>query len=172
MTNIFSQQVTSLINLDVKGLTNEKAMTRFLKRNQLHTKKKLKVLHRSIFPCARRLPYPEEDWGTVVAKEGGNHNFIKQSQKNSHFLSNFCSYCVISCTEVVNIGTTAKFLQRNFSAIVMSVIVLIWVQLEFFFRLGTATSLSVWIRTRLKIASYILLESGWTHFLSQPTLTW
>ena len=82
MTNIFAQQVTSLINLDVDGLTNEKAMTRFSKRNQLNTKRtNAKVLHRSIFPCARRLPHPEEDWGTVVAKEGEKSQCHKTKSK-------------------------------------------------------------------------------------------
>ena len=81
---------------------------------KIYKNKNSKVLHRSIFPCARRLPHSEEDWGTVVAKEGETHNIIKQSRNFSHFLSNFCSYCEISCTEVVNIGTTAKFLPDFF----------------------------------------------------------
>ena len=34
-----------------------------------------------------------------MANEGETHYIIKQSRTFSHFLSIFCSYCVISCTE-------------------------------------------------------------------------
>ena len=184
-------------------------MTRFSKRNQLHKKnskvlhrnifpyakklekmkkkmktkteeKKFKVLHRSIFPCARRLPHSEENWGTVVAKEGETHNIIKQSQilqkyDPAKFFS-FSKYFLLLLRNLMYWSCKCRhycqILHRNFSAIAMSVIELIRIQLEFSHRLGTVTSLSVWIRTRLKIASYILLESGWTQFLSNPTLTW
>ena len=138
--------MTSLINLDVDSLTNEKAMTRFSKRNQLH-KKNSKVLHRNIFPYAKKLEKMKKKMKTKTEKKtsrfyievsspvqgvchtlkriGGRWwpkkvkliislNKVRYCRNTtlrsfSHFLSIFCSYCVISCTGVVKVGTTAKF---------------------------------------------------------------
>ena len=135
-----------MINLDVDSLTNEKAMTRFSKRNQLH-KKNSKVLHRNIFPYAKKLEKMKKKMKTKTEKKtsrfyievsspvqgvchtlkriGGRWwpkkvkliislNKVRYCRNTtlrsfSHFLSIFCSYCVISCTGVVNVGTTAKF---------------------------------------------------------------
>ena len=138
--------MTSLINLDVDSLTNEKAMTRFSKRNQLH-KKNSKVLHRNIFPYAKKLEKMKKKMKTKTEKKtsrfyievsspvqgvchtlkriGGRWwpkkvkliislNKVRYCRNTtlrsfSHFLSNFCSYCEISCTGVEKVGTTAKF---------------------------------------------------------------
>ena len=99
MTNIFAQQVTSLINLDVDGLTNEKAMTRFSKRNQLDTKRTRRFYIEVSSPVQGVCHTLKRIGGRWWPKKVKNHNIIKQSRIFSHFLSNFCSYCVISCTE-------------------------------------------------------------------------